>query len=188
MEAKVKFKKLRNIEMIKSTYILKSILRLISETKKLELIAFNNKIKEKLKITIDNYKNACQRQIIFEPNGKIKEYHKNTNILIFEGEYRNHRRNGKGTEYDFKNNLRIEGEYSNGKIIKGKVYDIWGNIVLLLENGKGKEYYQNGILQFEGEYFERKRWNGKGYYYFGKYDFEIKYGKGNGKEYIIMEY
>jgi len=38
---------------------------------------------EKLKITIDNYKNACQRQIIFEPNGKIKEYHKNTNILIF---------------------------------------------------------------------------------------------------------
>ena len=56
----VKCKKLGNIEMIKSPYILKSILRLISETKKLELIAFNNKLKEKLKITIDNYKNACQ--------------------------------------------------------------------------------------------------------------------------------
>ena len=68
----VKGKKLRNIEMIKSTYILKSILRLISETKKLELIAFNNKIKEKLKITIENYKTACQKQIIFEPNGKVE--------------------------------------------------------------------------------------------------------------------
>ena len=44
--------------------------------------------------------------------------------MIFEGEYLNGKRNGKGKEYDYYGNLIFEGEYLNGKR--------W--------NGKGKEY------------------------------------------------
>ena len=54
----------------------------------------------------------------------------NTNILIFEGEYLNGKRNGKGKEYYyFDGKLKFEGEYLNGE-----------------RNGKGKEYNENNIL------------------------------------------
>ena len=66
--------------------------------------------------------------------------------LIFEGEYLNGKRNGKGKEYNDNNELIFEGEYLNGK-----------------RNGKGKEYDYNGKLIFEGEYLNGKKWNGKGY-------------------------
>ena len=50
----------------------------------------------------------------------------NDKHLLFEGEFLNGLRNGKGKEYSiwlFRNNLIFEGEYINGK-----------------RNGKGKEY------------------------------------------------
>ena len=48
--------------------------------------------------------------------------------LIYEGEYSNGERNGKGKEYDYKGNLIFEGEYLNGKRNgKGKEYDYKGN-------------------------------------------------------------
>ena len=49
-------------------------------------------------------------------NGMIKEYELGNNILslVFEGEYKNGRRNGNGKEY--RNGiLMFEGEYINGK-------------------------------------------------------------------------
>ena len=47
-----------------------------------------------------------------------------TDRLIFEGDYKNGKRNGKGKEYsDYNGKLIFEGEYVNGK-----------------RNGKGKEY------------------------------------------------
>ena len=42
--------------------------------------------------------------------------------MIFEGEYKNGKRNGKGKEYSTDGDLIFEGEYKNGK-----------------RNGKGKE-------------------------------------------------
>ena len=48
-------------------------------------------------------------------NGKVKEY--NENKLIYEGEYLNGKRNGKGKEYDLNDKLIFEGEYLNGKKI-----------------------------------------------------------------------
>ena len=53
-----------------------------------------------------------------------KEYDISSNIMLFEGEYSNGKRNGKGKEYNSYGGLIFEGEYSNGK-----------------RNGKGKEYY-----------------------------------------------
>ena len=56
--------------------------------------------------------------------------------MIFEGEYINGLRNGKGKEYELSTRqLRFEGAYLNG-----------------LRNGKGKEYDYSVKLEFEGEY------------------------------------
>ena len=65
-------------------------------------------------------------------NGKVKEYY--DDILIFEGEYLNGRKNGKGKEYDDKKVILIfEGNYLNGE-----------------KNGKRKEcYYNNGKLDLK---------------------------------------
>ena len=71
-----------------------------------------------------------------------KEY--KGNKLIFEGEYLDGKRNGKGIEYNEEGNLIFEGEYINDK------------------KRKGKEYVNNK-LEFEGEYLFNKKWNGKGY-------------------------
>ena len=83
--------------------------------------------------------------------------------LIYEGEYLNGKRNGKGKL--IKKGIIYECEFLNGKI-----------------NGKGKEYNSCGLLLFEGEYLNGYRWNGKGYH--GKnIVYELKNGKGVVKEY-----
>ena len=72
----------------------------------------------------------------------VKEYDYN-DILIFEGEYLNGKRYGKGKEYNYDGKLIFEGEFLNGE-----------------RNGKGKEYFNDGTLKFEGEYLNGKEWNG----------------------------
>ena len=47
---------------------------------------------------------------IGEKNGIEKEYKLNTNILIFEGEYKNGKRNGEGKEFYENGELKSEGE------------------------------------------------------------------------------
>ena len=74
--------------------------------------------------------------------GKVKEYIDNGDLILFEGEYLNGFKHGKGKEYSA-GSLIFEGEYLNG-----------------LRNGKGKEYYNTGNLRFEGEYLNGKRLEG----------------------------
>ena len=56
--------------------------------------------------------------------------------FIFEGEYVNGERNGKGKEYNF-GQLIFEGEYLNGKKYNGWGYDDKGNKIYELKCGKG---------------------------------------------------
>ena len=107
-----------------------------------------------------------------EGKGFIKEYDYGGE-LIFEGEYLNGERNGKGKEYDYSGELIFEGQYLNGE-----------------RNGKEKDYYyENGKLIFEGEYLKGKRWNVniKEYYKDDILIFEGEYlngeRNGKGKEY-----
>ena len=84
--------------------------------------------------------------------------------MIFEGEYLNGLRNGKGKEYILDGKLEYDGEYLYNKKWNGKEYDKNGKIINVLKNGNGKvkEYNYEGKLMFEGEYLNEKRWNGKG--------------------------
>ena len=56
-------------------------------------------------------------------SGKGKEYNK-YGVLIFEGEYLDDKRNGKGKEYGAVGELIFEGEYQNGHKIRGDGLDI----------------------------------------------------------------
>ena len=129
------------IENIKSLYYIRNLFDCISERKKLEIAKYNKSLQNKIKINILNYKVFSGRYIIYEENGKGKEYNAYTDELIYEGVYFHGKRNenyfdeelsvikemqnGKEyiKEYNKYHKLIFEGEYSNGE-----------------KNGKGKEY------------------------------------------------
>ena len=115
----------------------------------------------------------------------MKEFEITTDKLIFEGEYLNGKRNGKGKEYYDNGKLKYEGEYLNGKNWNGKGYNKNGIIDFQIEDGNGKikEYNRSGELKFYGKYKNGEK-NGKGKEYeFGELKFYGKYknGERNGK-------
>ena len=65
------------------------------------------------KINFINYMYFSGRYIIYESNGIVKEYYGYNCDLLFEGEYLNGKRNGKGKEYFYNGKLKFEGEYLN---------------------------------------------------------------------------
>ena len=184
------------LKKTKSIYFIKRILTLVDEKNKLDIIKYNKYMQNILDISLINYKFFSKRYIIYEKDGKGKEYDKYSDKLLFEGEYINGKRNGKGIEYDYKDGnsyLKFEGEYLNGKKWNGDGYDDEYNIVYSLKDGKGliKEYDIKDDLIFEGEYLKGEI-NGKGKkYYNGDLIFEGEFlnGKrnGKGKEYNTLD-
>ena len=134
---------------VKSQYILKKILLHLEEKKKLLLIKYNTYYQKIMKIDIEDYKKASGKIKIGGINGYGKEYELNNLKLKFEGYYKNGKRNGKGKEYG--NNNIYEGEYING-IKNGKGYEYNEKTKIRFEgeylNGKKlkgiiKEFYDN---------------------------------------------
>ena len=148
--------------------IKRKIFSFLSEKDKLEIIQYNKFFQKVFGVDIENYKKLSGKYIIVDDNekNKVNIYKMDTIILIYEGEYLNKRKNGKGKEYDIYGRLIYEGNYLKGK-----------------KNGNGKEYFENGYILFEGEYLDNKRYNGKGYNPLGKPEFEINKGNWNIKEY-----
>ena len=170
------------LENIESSFFIKILFFQINEEKKLKIVKYNKTLQNLLDIKLINYKIFSGKYIIYEKDGKGKEYNYFNNELLFEGTYLNGKRNGKGKEYDKDGNLIFEGEYLNGKRWTGTVYLDDGCINELVDgkgimeeidkefdfikykgeylngekNGKGKEYTQDGDLFFEGEYIKEK--------------------------------
>ena len=108
---------------------------------KLKVIRYNKILQKINNISLLNYKVFRSSYIVYESKTKGKELNGYNVQLIYEGEYLNGKRNGKGKEYDTV--LIYDGEYLNGK-----------------KNGKGKKN-NDGYLIYEGVYLNGKR-NGKG--------------------------
>ena len=159
------------LKNIKSIYFSQIIFSFFEDKRKLELVKYNKSLQKILNISIINYKFLSGKFIKYETKNKGIEYHENGVLMIYEGEFLNGKRNGKGVEYEyiqsFFPSISFEGEYLNGK-----------------RNGQGKEYNAfNGILIFEGEYYKGKRWTGKVSYIKEEPTYELKEGNGYVKEY-----
>ena len=131
------------LKNIKSVYILRNIFSNMKEKRILLLIIYNKRLQFKLEKSLINYKRYSKQYILYESPNKGKVYNAYDDRILFEGEYSNGRKKGKGIEYYNNGNKKYEGEYLNGK-----------------RNGKGKEFNENGKLIFEGEYLNGKRWKG----------------------------
>ena len=167
------------LENIKSTYFKKIIFSFLDEEAKLKIVRYNKNLQKLLDIEVINYFIFTKKYIIKEANEFSKTYLYNPNYedkfddrLIFEGQYLNGLKNGKGKEYDHENGkLIFEGEFLNGK-----------------RNGKGKEYNYDGSLTFEGEYLNGIK-NGKGKEYdYDKIIFEGEYLNGESIVGKIIDY
>ena len=156
---------------IKSKNILKKIFSNIIQETKLNLVKYNNKIKNILYIELNDYK-----YFIGKRNGKGKEYNIINDKLLFEGDYIDGKRNGYGKEYyEEKYNRKIVIKYE-GKFLNSK------------KNGKGIEYYNNGNIKFEGIYLFGLKYKGKGHDRKGRIIYELDDGKGYIKEVNIENY
>ena len=143
MEEQPKEELHNSIKNIKSNIVWNKIFSLILDIKKLDILYRNKHLQNRLKLDINVYKKASGKYKE-EENGKSIVYIQGTKQKIYEGEYKNGKKNGYGSEYYF-NSLIFEGEYLNGK-----------------RNGEGKEYNDLfGDVLFEGEYLNGKRIIGK---------------------------
>ena len=106
-----------SINDIKSSYFNIILFRHLREEKKLKFVKYNKKYQHLLNIKLFNYQFCSGKYIEYEPNGRAKEYDRYDDHLVYEGEYKNGQRNGKGKEY-YKNGeglILFEGNYLNGK-------------------------------------------------------------------------
>jgi len=106
--------------IIKSKKILKEIFSYLGIKKLFKIIIYNKHLQKTLNINIEKYKNISGKYKIGKKEGIGKVYKLNTNVLIFEGEYLNGEKNGKGKEYYNNSKLKFEGEYLNGKKLEWK--------------------------------------------------------------------
>ena len=167
----------------------------MDEKQKLKIVKYNKTFQNYTNIHLTNYKFFTGKYIIYESNGKGKEYDGSSDNLIFEGEYLNGERNGKGKEY-YGDKVVFEGEYLNGKrngkgkyyyynmiyeeeylngvLMSKKIHDDINNIIIEFkndnENTEEEHYHQRGYgdcvkVIFDGEYLNGKR-NGKGKEYY----------------------
>ena len=134
---------------VKSFYINKKIIFLLDEKRKLELLKYNKRLQNMLNLNIIDYKSFSSKYIIYEKSGIGIEYNRNNEKIIYEGEYLNGKRNGKGKEYNFFNELVFEGEYLKGKKWNGQGYFNSENYII--KDGKGylKEYNNNEDIIFK---------------------------------------
>ena len=108
------------INAIKSFIILKKILLNLGQLRKLYLFQYNKRIQKILNINIIDYQLLSKEYIIGEKNGICEQYTIINNKLSFKGEYKNGKRNGKGTCYYYNNDgYMIYGSSSYGPL--------WGN-------------------------------------------------------------
>ena len=89
---------LKNVE---ASYFIKLLFSYLEEKKKLGIVKYNERLKHMIDISLINYKYFSRKYLIHE-NGKVKEYIGYNDQLIYEGEYLNGKRNGKGKEYNEK--------------------------------------------------------------------------------------
>ena len=109
---------LKLLEKIKGINIIKILFSNLNEKIKLKTIKYNKKLQKINDINLNDYKNFSGRYIKYDLDGKGKEYFSDNGRSIYEGEYLNGERYGKGKEFNDDGEIKFVGEYLNGKRLK----------------------------------------------------------------------
>ena len=117
-----KYEKKVNLKIIKSIYTIKMIFAFMLKKKQLNLIIYNKEYQNIFGIDFNYYKKVSDRYIIRESDGKGKEFLASKNIMLYEGDYLNGKRNRKGKEYYDDGILKFEGEIEKEKNIMMMVF------------------------------------------------------------------
>ena len=132
---------------IKSKFIIKKIFSHLEYITKLKMVNFNKHLQNVLNIGINDYKFSSKKYKVTK-DGMSSLFLFERNILVYQGQFLNGKRNGPGKEY-YNNGkiIKFEGEYLNDKEWNGKGY-----------NNKGETEYEikNGIKIF---WKKKKKWN-----------------------------
>ena len=129
---------------IKSFIIIRKIFYMLRNKKLCKIINYNKNLQITLNIDLLYYQNISKKVILYENKTEGFEYNAINEDLLYKGSFLNGKRNGKGIEYDYLNQIVFKGNFLNGK-----------------RNGKGTEYNNKGQQIFKGEYLNGER-NGKG--------------------------
>ena len=154
-----------NIREIKSSFIIKRVFSFLNDKQKLNMIIYNKELQNNFELDIEDYIKISGKYKINGKNGKGSVYSLNTFKLIFEGEYINGKRNGKGKEYF--DNVKLKSKFAEVQLFRHLKFKR-----LYIDdkrNGKGKEYFDNDKLKskinkvppFRRLKFERKYINDK---------------------------
>ena len=100
--------KYAQIQKISSKIILKYLLKFLSNFQKLDLFKYNKSIQKEISLDLEDYKNESQKERIIEKDNFGKEYVLGSKIKIFEGQFLNGKKHGKGKEYYNNGNLKFE--------------------------------------------------------------------------------
>ena len=91
------------------------------------MIIYNKIFQNKLGINIENYKKQSGKYKIGKKDGLGKAYILNTEILLYEGRYKNKIKNRYGKEYNNKGNLIFKGLFLDGKKLNGFLREYYKN-------------------------------------------------------------
>ena len=103
------------LNKIKSIKVLKCIFNHLRNNQKLIMMNYNKFLQNKFGFTIDDYKQNAKKIKVGKLNGFGQECSLTTYKLIFEGEYLQGKRNGKGIEYYKNGKIKYKGKYLKGE-------------------------------------------------------------------------
>ena len=84
------------LNVIKSAFFYKVIFSCLDEKTKLKFAKYNKNLQNIIGINLNNYKFFNRRHIEYETKQKGKEYYSYEDTLLYDGEYLNVEKNGKG--------------------------------------------------------------------------------------------
>ena len=120
------------LKCFKSIFFLKGLLNCIITKKLLKLIKYNKSLQKEMDLDIIDYKSFSRRFIAYKNKTNGVEVLAINNSVLYEGEFLNGERNGKGKEYDSKGNIEFEGYFlkeRNG-MEKEKYIIIWRELIM----------------------------------------------------------
>ena len=123
------------LEKIKTTYFFKRLFLHIDEKIKLNLLKYNKSLQKIQDISLKDYRIFSGKYIIYEGEGIGKIYDGKTDKLLFEGNFLNGKKNGKGKEFNVEEKLIFEGEYLNGIKWNGEFYGFEYCLVCEIKEG-----------------------------------------------------